>query len=98
MHTPDWQVSRSVQALPSLHAVPFGMLGFEHAPVVVSQVPARWHWSDATHTLGVPDWHTPDWQVSPEVQAFPSVHEVPSVRAGFEQTPLAGSQVPCEWH
>ena len=43
VQTPDWQVSVCVHALPSLHDVPFGALGFEHCPVVVSQVPATWH-------------------------------------------------------
>lgn len=41
VHTPDWHVSSCVQALPSLQAVPLGVLGFEHNPVVASQVPAR---------------------------------------------------------
>ena len=40
-HVPAWQVSLCVQALPSLHAVPFDFAGFEHAPVAESQVPAR---------------------------------------------------------
>jgi len=35
----------------------------------------------------------PAWQVSPVVQALPSSHAVPSVLGGFEQTPVAGSQV-----
>jgi hypothetical protein len=30
---PFWHVSLWVHALPSLHAVPFGFAGFEHAPV-----------------------------------------------------------------
>ncbi len=37
---PTWQVSVWVQALPSSHFVPLGAVGFEHAPVVGSQVPA----------------------------------------------------------
>ena len=43
VQTPLWQVSVRVQALPSLQAVPFVLVGFEHTPVVVSQVPATWH-------------------------------------------------------
>ena len=39
MHVPDWQVSVWVQALPSLHADPFGLTGFEQAPVPLLQVP-----------------------------------------------------------
>ena len=51
VHTPAWQVSVWVQALPSLHVTPLLLAGFEHAPVVVSHVPASWHWSEAVHVL-----------------------------------------------
>jgi hypothetical protein len=34
-----------VQALPSLHVVPFAFGGFEQTPVPVLQVPTSWHWS-----------------------------------------------------
>ena len=40
MQVPAWQVSLVVQALPSLHAVPFAAVGFEHTPLVGSHVPA----------------------------------------------------------
>ena len=40
---PFWQVSPDVQALLSLHVLPFALFGFEHTPVVVSHVPATWH-------------------------------------------------------
>src|SRR5204863_6020108 len=40
VQVPFWQVSVCVQALPSLHVVPLGLAGFEHVPVVGSQVPA----------------------------------------------------------
>ena len=43
VHEPDWQVSPTVQALPSLQVVPFGCVGFEHSPVDESQVPCLWH-------------------------------------------------------
>jgi hypothetical protein len=39
VHTPDWHVSVCVHALPSLHDVPFALLGFEHTPVLVLHVP-----------------------------------------------------------
>jgi hypothetical protein len=39
-HAPAWQVSVRVQALPSLQAVPFGLLGFEHVPDMGLHVPA----------------------------------------------------------
>jgi hypothetical protein len=37
-------------------------------------------------------------QASPAVQAFPSLHAVPSAAAGTEQAPVTGSQVPATWH
>lgn len=98
VHTPDWQVSSCVHAFPSLHTVPLARAGFEHWPLAVSHVPTPVHGPAATHTFTVPDWQTPDWQVSPEVHALLSLHVVPSARAGFEQAPVVGSQVPTEWH
>lgn len=46
----------------------------------------------------MPPVHTPDWQLSVWVQAFPSLHDVPSVLFGFEQVPVVGLQVPAAWH
>jgi hypothetical protein len=43
--TPPWQMSLWVQALPSLHAVPSALVGFEHTPVAGLHVPTLWHWS-----------------------------------------------------
>jgi len=40
----------------------------------------------------------PAWQLSLCVQAFPSLQLVPSGSAGFEQAPVAGLQLPAEWH
>src|SRR5262245_53655509 len=40
----------------------------------------------------------PAWQLSPAVQASPSLHALPFGFAGFEQLPVAGSQVPTSWH
>src|SRR5439155_376888 len=71
VHVPLWQVSVCVQALPSLHAVPFADVGLEHAPVDVLHVPATWHWSEAVQTTGLLPVHTPLWQVSVCVQALP---------------------------
>ena len=42
-HTPLSQVSVWVQALPSLQAVPSGLVGLEHWPVATSHVPVVWH-------------------------------------------------------
>ena len=43
VQVPLWHVSVCVQALPSLHVVPFGSAGLEHCPVVVLHVPPEWH-------------------------------------------------------
>src|SRR2546425_10209179 len=40
---PLLQASPVVQALPSLHVLPLGAVGFEQAPVGGSRVPATWH-------------------------------------------------------
>jgi len=40
----------------------------------------------------------PAWHVSVWVQALPSSHPVPSGFAGFEQVPVALSQLPVRWH
>jgi len=37
------QTSPVVQAFVSLHVVPFGAFGFEHAPVAGLHEPATWH-------------------------------------------------------
>src|SRR5438094_549299 len=96
-HTPAWQVSAVVHALPSLQAVPLATGGFEQAPVNGLQVPAVWHWSGAGQATAVP-WQTTPWQLSAVVHALPSLHAVPFAAGGFEQVPVAGSQVPAAWH
>src|SRR5262249_35727137 len=40
---PAWQESLWVQASPSVQAVPSSRTGFEHTPLVGSQMPAPWH-------------------------------------------------------
>jgi hypothetical protein len=95
---PDWQVSPSVQALPSLQPDPSALGGSEHSPVPALHVPASWHWSLAVQTTAVPAWQLPDWQLSPSVQALPSVQPVPFVAFGFVQTPVPMLQVPATWH
>jgi hypothetical protein len=92
------QASVCVQPLPSSHAVPFAAIGFEHAPVDGSQVPATWQASCAAHVTGLLPSQLPLWQVSVCVQASPSLHEVPFAAIGFEHTPVAGSHVPAAWH
>jgi len=98
VQTPVWHVSVCVQALASSHAVPFGAFGFEQAPVAGSHVPATWHWSLAVHVTGLEPVHVPAWQLSVCVHASPSLHAVPFGALGFEQLPVAGSQVPATWH
>jgi len=57
LQAPFWQLSPFVQALPSVHGVPFCLGGFEQTPVAGSQVPTSWHWSSAvqvTPDVGFP--------------------------------------------
>jgi len=98
VQAPDWHVSVCVQALPSLHAVPFALFGFEQTPVPVLHVPTSWHWSRAVQTTGFEPVQVPDWHVSLCVQAFESLHAVPFALFGFEQTPVPVLHVPTSWH
>jgi hypothetical protein len=98
VQVPAWQVSVCVQAFPSLHDDPSVLVGFEHTPVLVLQVPAVWHWSGAAQVTGLAPVHVPAWQVSVCVHALPSLHEVPLTFAGFEHTPVLVLQVPAVWH
>src|SRR2546422_2604214 len=74
--TPAWQLSAVVQALPSLHAMPFGAGGFEQVPVAGLHVPARWHWSDAAHVTAGPG-ATPPRPPSPGLARVASGAEGP---------------------
>src|SRR6266852_752248 len=96
-HAPLRQTSSCVQASPSSHALPSGLAGLEHMPVVGSHEPASWHWSAAAQTTWTPP-HAPLRQTSSCVQALPSSHALPSGLAGLEHMPVAGSQVPASWH
>ena len=87
-----------VQASPSLQSVPSGAFGVEQKPVLGSQLPAVWHWSEAEHVTGFVPMQAPAWQVSDWVQASPSLQPVPLLAFGLEQVPLNGSQVPAVWH
>ena len=89
VHVPAWHVSLCVHALPSLHAAPFALLGFEHAPVFESHVPASWHWSCALHTIGLAPVHAPAWHVSLCVQALPSLHAAPFALFAAPHVPLS---------
>src|SRR5262249_50637625 len=77
---------------PSLHGVPLVAVGLEQTPVVGSQVPGTWHWSEAVQTFGVPP-QVPLVQTSPVVQALPSLHVVPSGCTRCRQPVPLGSLV-----
>jgi hypothetical protein len=76
-HSPPEHVSPLLQEFESSHGVPSGLAGSEQTPVLVSHVPASWHWSIAVHTTGSLPTHAPDWQVSVCVQALPSLQLEP---------------------
>src|SRR4029077_15959271 len=94
---PAWQLSACVQALPSLHAVPFGLGGFVQVPVVALHTPAAWQASLATQVTGLPPTQAPAWPLSVRVQALPSLHAVPFGLGGFEQVPVAALHTPARW-
>jgi hypothetical protein len=93
VHTPAWQESVWVQALPSLQALPSALGGFEQRPVDGEQTPASWHWSEAVQMIGLAPVHVPAWQVSLWVQALPSLQAVPLALGELEQTPVDGLHV-----
>jgi len=97
LHTPFLHVLPEVHIFPSSQLVPSGLAGFEHMPVVGSQVPAVWHVSLAVQAIAAPV-QTPARQASPVVQALPSLQVAPSAFAGFVHMPVAGSHVPAVWH
>jgi hypothetical protein len=77
VHVPFWQVSVCVQALPSLQLAPSGAFGFEHRPVVGSQVPTLWHTSCAVQVTGGVVWvQVPLWQVLMPLHLLPSSQSV----------------------
>jgi hypothetical protein len=47
---------------------------------------------------GIAPVQTPAWQLSPLVQALPSLQPTPSAAFGLEQAPVAASHVPATWH
>jgi hypothetical protein len=93
-HTPASQASPAVQSSPSLQVMPSPTFGFEHNPEAGSHTPGSWHRSAAWHTTAAPGTHTPATQASFCVQKLPSVQLLPFALAGFEQAPVAESQVP----
>jgi len=66
------------------------------------QVPSPLHASvvhaSPSSQLYVVPLHVPALQLSLTVQAFASLHEVPSAFVGFEHTPVPESHTPATWH
>jgi len=73
-----------MQALPVLHAAPFGLGTIAQAPVAGLHVSDCWHVVGAGQETGFDPTHTPAWQVSVCVQALPSL----------QAAPVRGAQVP----
>ena len=91
VHTPVWQVSVCVQALPSSHPVPlFAFVGVEHTPDDGLHVPATLH-AGAVHCIAGPGEQAPAWHVSPTVHALPSLQVAPF--ATGTHVPLAITQL-----
>jgi hypothetical protein len=67
-----------------LQNVPSGAVGLEHWPVLGSQLPATWHWSDAVQTTGLLPVQVPLWHVSTAKQRFPVLQAAPLGFAGLE--------------
>ena len=80
---PAVQMSATVHMLLSAsQLVPSVLAGFEQTPLVVSQTPALWHWSEAVQTTGLAPVQTPAWQLSCWVQALLSLQLVLSALFG----------------
>ena len=95
---PAWQVSVCVQALPSLHAVPFALAGFEHTPVARVARPREWHWSERRARHRVRADAGPAWHVS-RLRAGVAVAARRPVRlGGIRAHAGAGLHVPATWH
>ena len=93
--TPFEQVPRSEQPV-----TPHSPVTGTYAQSPVAGVHETVLQSFATQATGTGSFvQTPAWQVSLGVHLLPSAsHVVPSVLAGFEQAPVAVSQVPTAWH
>lgn len=76
VHTPPWQVSPDVHALPSSHGKSSGRVGAEQVPSTGLHVPAVWHWSGTGHATGDVPTHAPFRHTSTRVQALPSSQDV----------------------
>lgn len=64
VQVPAWHVSAPLQTVPSAHAVPLALAGFEHWPLEALQVPASWQESEPTQTTGLEPTQVPAWHWS----------------------------------
>jgi hypothetical protein len=69
-------------------------VGWPHVPASGSQTPAVWHHGGRLQTTGAPPTQLPPWQLSPFVQALPSVQALPFAFVTTEHEPFAGLQLP----
>jgi hypothetical protein len=85
VQVPLWQTSSPLHTVLSAHELPLAT-GVVKQPMIGSQ-------ESVVQTLlslqlgGVPEVHTPDWQVSPPLQTSPSAHDAPLASVGLLQTP-----------
>src|SRR5207249_11348195 len=98
--SPPWVLPSSHSSDTSSTPLPHTLQSVEaeQAPVAGSQVPPVRQPAVGVQVTGSPPVQLPAWQVSVRVQLFPSLQLVPSATAGFEQEPLARSQMPAVWH
>jgi hypothetical protein len=75
VHPPLWQISAPLQALASLHEVPF-RTGACSQPKTGSQVSVVQGLA-SLQLSAAPAVHTPLWQVSSPLQTLPSAHDAP---------------------
>ena len=80
---PSWQRSPLVQASPSLHA---RLLALNWQPILLSQLSVV-QGLPSSQALASPGRQVPERQVSPLVQALPSLHAVPFSWGTNAQTP-----------
>jgi hypothetical protein len=75
VHTPAWQLSTPLQALPSLHVVPLATTT-DWQPAMASQE-SLVQGFESLQLSAVPAVQVPLWQVSVPLQTLASAHEVP---------------------
>ena len=91
---PAWQVSASVQGLPSSHAVPLAFGANVHCPVAASHVPACMQADGAGQATWLPPVQAPLLQASLCVQGLPSSQLVSSGALAYAHWPVMALQTP----